>query len=185
MLILPLLTTPGVFNFLLATLQSPPTDNAVANTLELFMFGTLKHYQHYHHQCIEFTPELSHKLLLLTLISITNEQDGLTVPLAQLQAEYGIPTTIELDRAVIELVDNKWGELRIAGDALVVGETKVIRDSYDSDVYTLRMMNVDDIPRRLVAVAKDRLQMWFDSRVAPVKSEFSKELKKRTKREYV
>lgn len=173
------LAAPGVFNFLALAIEAPAADAKVRNTVELFSLGTLRHYQRHRDECVDLDPILLHKLLQLTLISISNECDGLQVKIADLAEEYGIPTTIDLDRAIIDMVDAKYVDITIAGDSLVIGPALVFRDSYDPEIYQLTMLLEPEVASRLVPVAKDRLQQWFDHQVAPLRQEFVSSSKKR------
>lgn len=175
------LAAPGVFSFIVTAIELPPSDEKLRNTYELFAFGSLRHYHRHQHQCVPLTPELQTKLLQLSLISISNDYDGLEVPIATVAEEYGVPTGLELDTAIITMVDNNWVDIKMKGDSLVVGPAQVFRDSYDPAIYQLRLFSEDEIAARLVPVAKDRLQRWFDDKVVAVRDEYQQEATKKRK----
>ncbi|CAN3374006.1 hypothetical protein DIURU_001386 [Diutina rugosa] len=173
------LAAPGVFNFLASAIESPPSDPRLRNTIEIFSLGTLLHYHRHRDHCLDLDATLAAKLLQLTLISISNECDGLKVPITQLAEQYGIPTTVELDRAIIYMVDHKYVDMTIAGDSLVIGPALVYRDSYDPEIYQLQLLSEEEVAARSVPLAKDNLQHWFDHQVAPLRQEFVASSKKR------
>jgi hypothetical protein len=174
-----LLKQRGKFNFLyeLVTAADQLGHDKLANTVELFTFGDWNHYGQYKSQYIELDNELTAKLIDLTLISISNRYDNDVISLEEVYSQFGIR---DFDTNIIDLVDNNVIDVKIddANKCLRFGTALTLRDSFDSTMYTLKVLSLDDLPRSFQH-ASSQLQSWYNDKLAPVKQDLDTSLVKR------
>ena len=175
-----LLKQRGKFNFLyeLVTAGDQLGNGKLANTVELFTFGDWNHYGRYKSRYIELDDELSAKLVDLTLVSMSNQYDNDVISLDDVYAQFGIR---DFDTNIIDLVDNNVIDVKIdwANKCLRFGTALTLRDSFDSTMYTLKVLSVDDVLPRSFQHASGRLQSWYNDKLAPVKQDLDASLARR------
>lgn len=127
------------------------------NTLELFAFGDLASYQKYNDKYITLTNQQVHKLLQLTVWDVLSRYDGGELQILDLSNNEAIRETIEqlgeytncdqfIEALLLEMnqelvsvvIDQQLG-------AIQVKEMVKLRDVFDSQLYTLRVLKSEDI----------------------------------------
>lgn len=154
----------------------------IVNTIELFAFGNVTHYYKYRDSYVELPREGLRKLVLLTLISVCNDNEGLNVPIQTLMSllEPALGRISEitaeqaLERILIHMNDQRLIQARIDqrnGCVEFMGST-IQRDAFNRDTYKLRVLDEqEDISNRSVTRARSILERWVNDYVAPASRE--------------
>lgn len=127
------------------------------NTLELFAFGDLASYQKYNDKYITLTNQQVHKLLQLTVWDVLSRYDGGELQILDLANNETIRETIEqlgeytncdqfIEALLLEMnqelvsvvIDQQLGTIQVK-------EMVKLRDVFDSQLYTLRVLKPEDI----------------------------------------
>ncbi|RCK56520.1 hypothetical protein Cantr_05323 [Candida viswanathii] len=158
--------------------QDAPTDEQdikLLNTLELFTFGDYDDYVKYKDSYVELDETLLVKLIRLTIISINTDYINQVISFDKVRQEYGINVR-EVYLIIIELGFQNFVNVQIddVHNVLVIREKKVLRDVYNDEEYSLRVLNEEEDlgDTRLVRLSKLKLQAWIHEKLTPVKNDF-------------
>ena len=201
-----ILRNKEVFNYViyLKKLGIEETDeetNKLINTLELFAFGDYLHFLSYRDYFIVLDSLLLIKLIRLTILSAAM-QEGLSIKIDKLLAKYKLGPAIEhyiditgekaskdliFEKICIDMVDDSIIDIKFndVENTIVLGKTNVIRDSFDNNTTSLRVLKEKDISGKNLANAFINLQEWFKQSLDPTKTDLDTQIdninKKQTK----
>lgn len=173
--------------------------NKLINTLELFAFGDYLHFLSYQNYYIVLDSVLLIKLIRLTILSAAM-QEGLSIKIDKLLTEYKLGPAIEhyiaitgenvskdliFEKICIDMVDDSIIEIKFNDieNAVVIGKTNVIRDSFDNNTSALRILKEKEIPGKNLANALINLQEWFEKSLDPTKTDIDAQIGNMNKRQ--
>lgn len=202
--ILQLLRDPSHYNYLVylqkvpLSLELSENDQKLINTLELFAYGDYKHYEKYRPHYVELDRTLLEKLVKLTVVSLAMDHENLSISRSVLVAELGgalrvlarmsasgTPEEAEgteeielaLEEVLIAMVDDNIVNVKVddVKETLEFGNVVTFRDSYSSQYGKLRVLTEDDICSRSLEGAVVKLERWMETKLKPIKREFTGE----------
>lgn len=173
--------------------------NKLINTLELFAFGDYLHFLSYQNYYIVLDSVLLIKLIRLTILSAAM-QEGLSIKIDKLLTEYKLGPAIEhyiaitgenvskdliFEKICIDMVDDSIIEIKFNDieNAVVIGKTNVIRDSFDNNTTALRILKEKEISGKNLANALINLQEWFEKSLDPTKTDIDAQIDNMNKRQ--
>lgn len=179
--------------------ESDEKANKLINTLELFAFGDYLHFLSYQNYYIVLDSVLLIKLIRLTILSAAM-QEGLSIKIDKLLTEYKLGPAIEhyiaitgenvskdliFEKICIDMVDDSIIEIKFNDieNAVVIGKTNVIRDSFDNNTSALRILKEKEIPGKNLANALINLQEWFEKSLDPTKTDIDAQIDNMNKRQ--
>lgn len=172
--------------------ESDEKANKLINTLELFAFGDYLHFLSYQNYYIVLDSVLLIKLIRLTILSAAM-QEGLSIKIDKLLTEYKLGPAIEhyieitgenvskdliFEKICIDMVDDSIIEIKFNDieNAVVIGKTNVIRDSFDNNTTALRILKEEEISSKNLANALINLQEWFEKSLDPTKTDIDAQI---------
>lgn len=184
------------YNYLKYLLQIPSTletshnDIPLINTLELFTYGDYKHYEKYRAHYVELDTKLTEKLLRLTILSLAMEYENLSVSRDLVVDELkgalmtlttnnnsgtSYDTELTLESILMAMVDENIVNVKVddVQETLEFGNVVKLRDSYSSRYGNLRILTEDDVASRSLDNARQKLELWMETRLKPIKREFT------------
>ncbi|KAF3989977.1 hypothetical protein FT663_02044 [Candidozyma haemuli var. vulneris] len=148
------------------------------NTIELFAFGDFASYLRQKNSFLDLSYHLAKKLAKLTLISVCNENEGREVSFDALLREYSLEQALEgkpenLEQLIIEMIDEDLIVAKIDEQQRTVKfiESLSVRDAYNANRYTLRVLSHGEVHKRSVTEAREFLKYWLDHKVVPAQAE--------------
>lgn len=152
------------------------------NTLELFAFGDVKLYLKYELKVLELDSELLLKLINATIITIISNSEGQVIDIQQMMEEWKLnealsryaeasqqtmPLNILFDNVIINLIEKQLVDLSIdmVRRKLIVRKTGVIRDSFNPNWYTPRLLLPEDLQDCNIVNSLAYLKEWLSKNV--------------------
>ncbi|CCE80084.1 Piso0_003182 [Millerozyma farinosa CBS 7064] len=165
------------------------------NTLELFAFGDFKLFLKYEPQVLKLDSELLLKLINATIITIISNSEGQIIDIQEMMEEWklnealsryaeaiqeAMPLNILLDNVIINLIENQLVDLSIdmVRGKLVVRRTRVIRDSFNPNWYTPRLLSPEDLQDCNIVNSLTYLKEWLNKNVDKTHSELANLMQK-------
>lgn len=149
----------------------------IINTLELFSYGNISMYETNPHPFLELDYQEKRKLTELSILSVLNRNVGNEIGLEYLLSTLvpEISTCDQLEAHLMRMVDLgaimvKIDEMR---EVVLVEDTLRLRDAYNKDKYSLRVLSTEDIEDVSIQQAKINLKEWIDTKVVPTTRELS------------
>lgn len=171
-----LIAQPGLFNYV--QYLSEATDEKLRNTVELFAYGTVEHYEKYRHKFIELDATCLQKLVCASLLTLLSENIGNTLKQVDILAKLRcLETPDALEDLLISMVDANCVSVKIDRQKCTVAvlDVAVLRDAYSNDI-TLRVLQPHEVQSASVAWARQVIRAWIDQKIVPAQLEVQSQM---------
>lgn len=169
-----ILARPDIINYEPFLSQSLATDEKLINTIELFAFGDIQTYIKFKDSFIQVKGRSLEKLVTLSLLSILCENVGNELSMSEILEKLVFLETAEaLENLLIYMVDSDYIDVTIDQQkaTVSVNEVFVLRDAYNDQSYTLRVLGENDVRCKSVTWAREVLRKWTKEIVVPNKEQ--------------